>query len=1271
MGIKFTEDQEKAINEKGNILVAAAAGSGKTAVLVERVIRNIIEKKINIDEMLVVTFTKAAASEMKEKIMDAVYKKVEEDKNNLHLKKQLIYIGNAKISTIHSFCFNIIKENFYNLSISPSVKVGKSEELEILKNEAIDEVFEEEYEKETIEFKNYISKYAGYRDDKSAKEMILTVQNFLNTIPFYEDFLEEIKNVLLENVFFESKMFKEFFLEIKEEIAEKKEALKKALKILENEKINVDGKNLDNLNKNISKIMTDIKFIENLERENNWDNISSIFELDFLNIFERWTSDKTKNENIAISKQIRDSVKEYLKELKTKIFFRTKKEILEENEDIKNTIEEILDLSKKYEAKYTFKKNEGKILDFADLEKLVLKLLIRKPEKNELEKENKENIIGKYIKTDIAKKISKRFKEIQIDEYQDINTMQEYILNSISSENVFQVGDIKQSIYMFRNANPNLFLSKYIDYGTILDGKTIKLFKNFRSRNEVLKYTNEIFEEVMTKKLGGIKYDKSEYLNLGFPYKQNNNNYLPELVYIETKKENIDEENFEDEEKEILEELKNIEYEAIYIKNKIDEIIKNKLIIYDKNLNIYRSVEYRDIVVLLRSTKNKADIIENILSEGGIPVYTEESSGYLNSVDVNKIISYLKIIDNPSLDIDLLSILRSYFWHFSLNDITKIIISVEEFLNNNIYTNVKQDVKEIKNKYLEIKDLSIYEKMKIYLNIPNINKNDEIYIKVDKFISSIKKYKKEIKYIGISKVLYKLIYESGYIKYIIFEPAGKIKKANLDLFLQKAREYETDGNSSLKRFVDYIEKIKIDLDDTESASVIGEDENVVRIMTMHKSKGLEYPVVFLANMNKKINEMDLKSEIMFDEKLGIALNHIDTNTNFKSSSLLKEIFINKKKNDIVSEELRILYVALTRAREKLYILGTVKDYKKYIEDLENDSLEYINSFKLSEDLIKKRSSFLDIITLVNIKRKKDKNKQNVAYEEKTYIEKIVDVNNLDLTSVLNEDKRQQDLKEKINALEKLENNLDEKTKKYLDYIFNEKKENIDDIENKEENKEDKKIEFLKKMSVSKISYEAKDKINYERPKILSEGKLTGKERGDLIHNIFKNIDFRKKWDKLCINNYIINEISSELKYNKVERENIDISIFENFVMSDMYRRIRAAKEIKKEENFYFLASKSEIENIVLNKKIKKEEVQDEKILIQGIIDLYFVEENEKIVLIDYKTDNPYKKENLENQLVENYSNQLKIYSLILEKAYNKKVSEIYIYSTTLNKFIKI
>lgn len=1265
MGIKFTEDQEKAINEKGNILVAAAAGSGKTAVLVERVIRNIIQNKINIDEMLVVTFTKAAASEMKEKIMDAIYKKIEEDKNNLHLKKQLIYMENAKISTIHSFCFSIIKENFYNLSISPSVKVGKSEELEILRNEAIDETFEEEYEKEDVGFKNYIAKYAGYRDDKSAKEIILTVQNFLNTIPFYEDFLEDIKNILSENIFFESKMFKEFFLELKEGITEKKEALKKALKILENEKINLDGKDLDNLNKNISKIMTDIKFIECLERENNWDNISSIFEVDFLNTFERWTSDKTKNENIAISKQIRDGVKEYLKELKTKIFFRTRKEILEENENIKSTIEEILYLSNKYEEKYAFKKNEAKILDFADLEKMALKLLIRKPEKDEIEKENKENIIGKYVKTDIAKKISKRFKEIQIDEYQDINTMQEYILNSISSGNVFQVGDIKQSIYMFRNANPNLFLNKYLDYGTVLDGKTIKLFKNFRSRNEVLKYINEIFEEVMTEKMGGIKYDKSEYLNLGFPYKLEKDDYLPELIYIETKKENIDEENFEDEEKEIVEELKNIEYEAIYIKNKIDEIIKNELIIYDKTLNTYRPVQYKDIVILLRSTKNKADIIENILSSGGIPVYTEESSGYLNSVDVNKIISYLKIIDNPSLDIDLLSILRSYFWHFSLNDITKVIIAAEEFLNNNIHTN---DKKEIENKYLKCKNISIYEKMKIYLKIPDEDKNDEIYIKVNKFIEDLKKYKKEIKYLGISKVLYKLIYESGYTKYIIFEPAGKIKKANLDLFLQKAREYEAEGNSSLKRFVDYIEKIKMEIDDTESASVIGEDENVVRIMTMHKSKGLEYPVVFLSNMNKKVNEMDLKSEIMLDEKLGIALNHIDIKTNFKSSSLLKEIFINKKKNDIVSEELRILYVALTRAREKLYILGTIKDYKKYIEDLKNDSLEYVNSSKLSADLIKKRSSFLDIITLVNIKRKGEKNKQNIDGKEKSYVEKIYDINNLDLTTVLNDDKRKEDLKEKIKYVEKLEDKLDENTKKHLDDIFNNTKENEKNIE---DNIEEEKIEFLKKMSVSKISYEAKDKINYERPKVLSEGKLSGKERGDLIHNIFKNIDFRKKWDKLCINNYIINEISSELKYNKVERENIDISIFENFVMSDIYKRIRAAKEIKKEENFYFLASKSEIEKIVLNKRAKEDIKQDEKILIQGIIDLYFIDENGNIVLIDYKTDNPYKKENLEKQLIENYSNQLKIYSLILEKAYNRKVSEIYIYSTTLNKFIRI
>ena len=1234
MGIKFTDDQEKAINEKGNILVAAAAGSGKTAVLVERVIRNIIQNKINIDEMLVVTFTIAAASEMKEKILDAIYKKIEEEKGNNHLKKQLIYISNAKISTIHSFCFSIIKEFFYKIGVSPNVKVGSVEELEILKREALDEIFEEKYEKEDERFIKYISKYAGYRDDKFAKENILIVQNFLNTIPFYKDFIKDIQNNLNEEAFFESKTFKDFLEKTKENINEKKLALKKANNILIGEKENTEEKALENLNENILNIYEDIKFLEKIEKENDWDNIYKILNEEIECVFKKWKTDKSKNENIAKAKDIRDSVREYIKKyLIEKIFFRTKEDILEENKEIKEMIDEILDIAEKYNEKYSEKKNKEKILDFSDLEILALKILVKKPE-NENELNEKENIIGnKYIKTDIAKKITKRFKEIQIDEYQDINTMQEYILNSISSENVFQVGDIKQSIYMFRNANPNLFLNKYMNYGINIKGKTIKLFQNFRSRNDVLSYTNNIFEEIMTKKLGGITYNKEEYLNPGFNYEEKKLSYTPELIYIENNRDIISEEGLEE-----LEDLENIEYEAIYIKNEIQKLINEGYIIYDKSKNIYRKIQYKDIVILLRTAKNKVEIIENILSSSGIPAYTDESSGYLSSPDVNKVISYLKIIDNHTLDIDLLSVLRSAFWNFNLSEITEIVLKANEI-----------DTKE---------NLCIYEKMKIYAEIGD---NESLKLRVNKFINILEDLKKEVKYEGISKILNKLINDMGYLNYIIFEEKGNLKKANLQLFLKKAREYEEKGNSNLKRFVNYIEKIKIEEENSEAAKVIGEDEDVVRIITMHKSKGLEYPIVFLANMNKKINEIDLKSEILLDENLGIALNYINTNLNLKYPTLLKEIFIDKKKNDIVSEELRILYVALTRAREKIYIIGNIKEYEKYTKDLEKDISSYINDSKISSELIKKRSTFLDIISIVNEFNKKNK-----------YIKKVVNLKDLNTDNLFNEELREEKLKERIKNIENTE--IDNNIKEYINKIEEAAKKEKEEEKNKES------IEFLKKMSVSKITYEVKDKINYERPKILQEGKLSGKERGDLIHNIFKNMDFRKKWTKDEMKKYISNEILLKNKYNEIEKENIKSEIFENFIMSDMYKRILNAKEIKKEENFYFIADKNEIINLI-EEETKKEKDQkkekdknnsdEEKILIQGIIDLYFIDENGKIILIDYKTDNPFKKENLEKNLIENYSNQLKIYSKILEKAYNKKIDEIYIYSTTMNKFIRI
>ena len=1249
MSIKFTEDQEKAINEKGNILVAAAAGSGKTAVLVERVIRNILEKGMNIDEMLVVTFTKAAATEMREKILDAIYKKMEESKSS-HLSKQILLLNKANISTIHSFCFNIIKENFYRLGISPDSIVGKTEELEILKQESLDEVFDKWYEKDDKDFNSFIFNYAGYRDDENAKEEVLNFYNFLTTIPFKEDFKKDVFNFLENKEFLESEIFKDFLKDFKENIAEKIKVIERVYKVIIQEVEFLEEKDKGKAKKYILLLEKDISFLKKIYEEKSWDNLVGIFRGPILE--ERWPSVKVDIDEIGLARDIRNDIKKDLKDKSEKYFNRKENEIYEENIKTKTLVNLLFNISSDFEQTYTDKKKKEKILDFADLERYALNILLRHPKSNEelenVREKTPQNIIdNKYLKTDEAIKLTKRFKEIQIDEYQDINTIQEYILNSVSNFNAFQVGDIKQSIYMFRNANPNLFLKKYTNYKKDpenieeIKGQTIKLFKNFRSRGEVLDYTNLVFSKVMSKELGDVEYKEDEYLNLGFNYNKKDKIYDPEIIYIETHSDILnDDEDLTDSEKEAIEDMNKIELESIYIKNKIREIIDEKLEVYDKKLDIYRPVTYKDIAIILRTKKDKTSVIEKTLNEAGIPVYNEESEGYLTSKEVSKVLDYLKIIDNPYLDIELLSVLRSYFWNFNLNDITEIII----------YSNEKDNPNK-----------RIYEKLEDYADEKYGEVKNKVLLKrVKEFIQNIKEYQDIAQYYNNPELIYKIIYETGYIDFVLFQNNGNIKAANLKLFIDKSFEYEKRGITNIKKLVSFLEKVEIKGDE-ESAKLISEDENVVRIMTMHASKGLEFPIVFLADLGKEFNEQDLRKKIILDEKLGIAAEYSDLENGIRYPTVLQNIFKTKIYRNLVSEELRILYVALTRAREKLYMIGSVKEYKEELEKLKIKGQTYINEPALSREYIKENKSFLNILTIANQAIQKDDNIKDL-FKIKINVETKESFN---LKENLQENKREEELKEKIEQIKNFELE-DEKYKDKIEYVKNVLKNNQygnrDEDKDKILEKNHSNLEFFQKMSVSKITQG--DKINFERPKVMLEEKLSGKEKGDIIHSIFKNLDFKKEWQDKELDEYLSN---LDLENEKIEV--IDKNVFKRFVKSSMYSRIKEAKEVKKEENFYFTISKNELINF-LNNESNKDIKDRENILIQGVIDLYFIDKNDNIILIDYKTDSG-SKDNLKEMLIKNYSIQLKLYSLVLEKLYGRKVDEIYIYSTKLNEFIKL
>ena len=680
----WTDEQLQAINEdRNNVLVAAAAGSGKTAVLVERIINKIINKNIDIDKILVVTFTNAAASEMRERILEAIYEKLEKNPEDVNLQKQINLLPKASICTIDSFCLDVVKNNFYEIGMSPNFRIGDNTELELLKQETIEELFEEKYEVNDEKFLKLLETYSTYLSDDSLKNLILGIYNFIQSSPFPYDWLEEKveefnigNNIKLD---FSNTVWGKIILEnIKENVLDCKLKLEDILKSI---------KRFEELSKYINVIQIDINNMNKVLNSNNWEELyNSIYSVSF----EKWPVDrKVTLEEKNIAKDNRDKIKKQFSKAVEIVNCNSEEANLDiiYMYDILNSIKELVF---EFKEKLIKNKQEKNIADFSDVEHYALNILLKK------------NELGVYEPTEVAKKYRKKFNEIAIDEYQDSNLVQEYILSSISNgKNMFMVGDVKQSIYKFRQACPELFLSKYENYEKAKDnqevsnlkGIKIQLFKNFRSRANILDTTNLIFENIMSKKLGDIDYNEEEYLNLGANFEETEKELIAtntEIDIIENSKEIDDTEEDDAICSELNEEpIENTEIEAKYVARKIKELVDSQKVIYDKKAG-YRPITFKDIVILLRATTERANVFEKEISKFNMPVFSDTSSEYLDSIEIQTIMSLLKIIDNPIQDIPLVTVLRSFFGGFTDNEL--IQIRVETNTNKTFYESMKEYV---------------------------------------------------------------------------------------------------------------------------------------------------------------------------------------------------------------------------------------------------------------------------------------------------------------------------------------------------------------------------------------------------------------------------------------------------------------------------------------------------------------------------------------------------------------------------------------------------
>ena len=1263
METKWTDEQLLAIETRGkNLLVAAAAGSGKTAVLVERIIKIITDDNnpVDIDKLLVVTFTNAAASEMRERIGDAISKKLEEMPDSKMLQRQLALLNKSNITTIHSFCLDIIKNNFHLIDLDPGFRIGDETECTLIKQDVLIELFEDKYDKEDEDFLNLIEAYCTNRDDERLKEIVLKLYNFSMSGPWPSVWLREKAQEFNINSLDElekASWYKVLKESLYLDLNNAKNGLDEAIKICEEDsdlapyllnlkpELNGIENAINSLNLNLEQIYKAIKDIEFAYR---------------IKTVKKGLGDELDKKKV---KSLRDDVKKKIKLITAFLLQRDITVVDETLNGIKNMypiIKSLTELVIEFSDRYVKKKMERVILDFNDLEHLCLKILTC----------NDEN--GEVYASSVAQKFREKFEEVLVDEYQDSNNVQETIISMVSRKdldnpNVFMVGDVKQSIYRFRQAKPELFLEKYNSYSEEDNKKNrkIMLYKNFRSREEVIKGVNFIFKSLMSKTVGELDYTDKEALNLGASYDEINkdNVYFQDNEFIDLDKIEVSgalelhildkSSDFEDGKNEINDEddkendneedLSAVAIEARIIAKRIKELINPSdgkcFMVFDKNLNRYRKITYKDIVILLRSTKNWADTIVEELSFGGIPVYADINTGYFQTIEIRTIMSLLHIIDNPMQDIYTIASMRSPIFAFTSEELADIRILNRD---NYFYLNVKDIAEDVYDERINksLKDKCVY------------------------FIEKIGSWREKSLYMPIDEFLWYLYSDTSYYGYVGAMVNGIQRQANLRILFQRAKQYEQTSFKGLFNFINFINKLRKSSGDLGTAKILGENEDVVRIMSIHKSKGLEFPVVFLSGCGKQFNLRDINDSLLFHEELGIGADCIDIKKRIRYTTLQKYAIKKKFELETLSEEMRILYVALTRAKEKLIITGSSYNLQKDIDACYKAGVKGFNKVIPSELL--KQKSYLKWIMTALIKHKDG----DILRQGKNEFVEISD----DLSSwKINFHKKSdfgtenvEDSIEKKNisilSLNYSNFEVDEEIRKRLEFRYKYRDVcsvpsniSVSDIKKAEE-------EIFEPQAENLFSEEK----NRKKPRFIMEEKgLSKAEKGTAMHFVMQKLDLNK------VN--LLNEIKEQIKnmfekglITKDEEESINIFKIQKFFKSNLGQRLlKAYKENK--QVFRELPFITEIPVKRIEKDLIDKIFNNEKLRLQGIIDCFF-EEDDGIVLLDYKTD--YVENGKEKEILDKYRVQIDLYTETLERVIGKKVKERYLYLFGIDKEVK-
>lgn len=1142
----WTHDQSLAINERGGkIIVSAAAGSGKTAVLSERVIKYVLDGG-NINDLLIVTFTKAAAHEMKERIKEKIKSESSKFPLNKHLSNQVSLVETAKITTMDAFYSEIVKTNFEKLKIDRNFKILSNEEEKIIKEEVLKEVLEDSFS--SISDYEFLLSYLGASGIDLIKNDVLKVAEFLNTIPFRNNFIKKaINNYDVEDDFYKEKVLKQIrekmklydqlYTSIKSELYDSSDCFDKILETLEKERNYINDfltiNDFDELSKRLGSICFDTL---------------------------RTPKGHKDDPSIIKYKYIRDDFKNEIRKNIKELAFVNEGNYKKENALCMKIAKTLFEVVNKYLDELFLKKKKINAYSFSDIAFFVIDLLIKDGEK-----------------TNLALELSKSFKEILIDEYQDTNNLQNVIFNAISDDNknLFIVGDVKQSIYRFRSACPEIFNNDKNEAFKDKFPKLITLSKNFRSRKEVLDFCNFIFENTMTSYFGEVNYDKDEKLYLGAAF-EDGTNLDTEIHLIDGMEKNEDE----------TDELTRAQKEAIYVADKIKNLLDSKYQVYDNKKGFFRNIKESDIVILLRSLKNSEYYVK-ALNKRNISVYSASSSTYFDNYEIKLIISILKCIDNPLDDVSLMSILNSPLFNVSLDEIVSVR---EKNKNRSLY----EDILNSKN-----------DNLKSILNILN-----------------------DFRILSYNKSIYELlssVYNTFNIQTIVSAMKGGLqRRKNVVQMLNHAVNYEKDETKSLHEFISYIESVTLNKDSLEGINPLAEGDNVL-ITTIHKSKGLEYPIVFLCETGKSFNFSDIRSDLMINEELGICFPIRNINYKVKYESVPMMIFKEYEKNKLLSEELRVLYVALTRAKEKIIITGFTPNLSSMVTkaaakmgDLKNVSNLYLKGVK----------SYLEILIPCLLRHPCLKDLRCFSsIDNKTFATPSkVKLSVVSGISINDEEFSIKEKNEKKDFSMDMFNTLNKFT--YDDTLCN----------------------VPRMLSVSDI----KMKNNYfKRPNFMTDG-VNHSKKGTLYHRVLEYLPVCKYTIKSL--KEALDKMVLEGKITVIEKEQIKLEKIFSYITKDVYDIMLEADVVMKEHQITF-----NVPSYYYDEKLK-----DGKILTEGIIDLLFIKDD-VYYIVDYKTDNVMD----ESELIKRYKLQLDLYEVGIKDQMNAKMVRKFIYSIMLDKFIEV